>query len=121
MIMIMHPVTVDWVALQACTISASCPGQLAFLSSPSFLIILIMVWCDLSTSPLVWGVVRHGPLFLHAEDLAQFVDDAPHKVSTSIIQESGQGPKEQDVTLIQELVDGFRLFDWGSHTPICAS
>ena len=36
---------------------------------------------------------------MHAEDLAHFVDDTAHEVSTPVIQESGWGPKDQDVIL----------------------
>ena len=79
----------------------------SFLSSPSFPIILIIVWCDLSTNPLVCEVVGHGLQLLHAKDLAHFVDYTAHKVSTPVTQEPGQGSKDWDVTLIQELGDGF--------------
>ena len=48
-----------------------------------------------------------GPQFLHAKDLAYFADAAAHKVSTSVIQESDWGPKDPDVTLIQELGNSF--------------
>ena len=47
--------TAEWVVLKACTISAKCDGWLAFLSSPSFLIIHIIIWCNVSTNPLVCG------------------------------------------------------------------
>ena len=57
--------------------------------------------------PISLWVVRHGPQFLHAEELEHFVDDTAHKVSTSVSREPGWGPKDQDVTLIQELGDGF--------------
>ena len=57
--------------------------------------------------PISLGVVRHGSYSCHAEDLAQFINDAAHKASTVITKEPGWGPKDQDVTLIQELGDGF--------------
>ena len=53
--------------------------------------------------PISLGVVRCGLQFLHAEDLAHFINDTAHLVSTTITQEPGQGPEDQDVTLIQEL------------------
>ena len=60
-----------------------------------------MVRCDLSTNPLVCGWLGYGLQFLHAEDLAHFVNDTAHEVSTPVTQEPGQGSKDQDVTLIQ--------------------
>ena len=57
--------------------------------------------------PISVQVVRHGPQFLHAKDLAHFVDDSAHKVSTPVTQEPGWGPKDQDLTLKQKLGDGF--------------
>ena len=51
-------------------------------------------------------VVRCGPQFCHTEDLAHFIDDTAHKVSTSVTQEPGWGPKYWDVTLIQKLGNG---------------
>ena len=61
-------------------------------------------------------MVRHGPQFLHAKDLAHFVNDTVYEVGTSVTQEPGWGPEYQDVTLIQKLGDGFKLFDHRSHT-----
>ena len=43
--------------------------------------------------PISLWVVRHGPQFLHAKDLAHFIDYTAHKVSTPVIQEPGWGPK----------------------------
>ena len=57
--------------------------------------------------PIGLWVVQHVLLFLHAKEHTQFVNDAAHKVSTPITQEPGQGPKDQDVTLIQEFGDCF--------------
>ena len=52
-------------------------------------------------------MVQHHPQFLHAKDLTHFINDAAHKVGTPITHEADQGPKDQDVTLIQELGAGF--------------
>ena len=52
-------------------------------------------------------MVRHRPQFLHAKDLAHFVDYTAHTVSTPVTQEPVMGSKDRDVTLIQELGDGF--------------
>ena len=57
--------------------------------------------------PISLQVVRHCLQFLHAKDLAHFVNDTAHKVSTLVTQEPGQGPEYRDVTLIQELGNGF--------------
>ena len=64
--------------------------------------------------PISLWVVGHGSQFLHAKDLAHFVDDTAHEVSTPVTQEPGWSPKDQDVTLIQELGDGFACLI-GSH------
>ena len=88
----------DQVALQACTISARCPGQSAFLSSPSFPIICIMIWCDLSTNPFICGWYGMVCNFFMPRNL--------HISSTMlhpITQEPGWGSEDWDVTLIQEL------------------
>ena len=45
--------------------------------------------------------------FLHAKEHTHFVNDAAHEVSTPIAQEPGQGTKDKDVTLTQELGDCF--------------
>ena len=60
----------------------------------------IIVWCDLSTSPISMGVVGHGPQLFDAKDLAQFLNYATHEASTSIAQEPDHGPKDRDVTSI---------------------
>ena len=52
-------------------------------------------------------VVWHVPQFLHAKEYTHFVNDAAHKVSTPITKEPDWGPKDWDVTLIQELGDCF--------------
>ena len=39
--------------------------------------------------PISLQVVRHGLQFLHAEDLAHFVNDTAHEVGTSVTQEPG--------------------------------
>ena len=57
--------------------------------------------------PISLWVVRHGPQCLHAKDLAHFVNDTAHEVSTPVTQEPGQGSKDQDVTLIQKLGNSF--------------
>ena len=44
--------------------------------------------------PISLGLVRHGPQFLHAKDLAHFVDAAANTVRTLINQEPGWGPKD---------------------------
>ena len=53
--------------------------------------------------PIHLGVVRHGLQLLHAEEFTHLINDAAHEVCTLIAQEPGQGPKDWDVTLIQEL------------------
>ena len=63
------------------------------MQSPHQPISLWVVWCGLQ--------------LLHTEDRAHFVDYTAHEVSTSATQEPGQGSKDQDVTLMQELGDGF--------------
>ena len=55
--------------------------------------------------PISLQMVRCCSQFHHAEDLAHFIDDTTHKVSTSVTQEPGWDPKYQDVTLIQKLGD----------------
>ena len=61
--------------------------------------------------PTLWHtslwVVGHGLQLLHAENLAHFVDYTTHEVSTSVTQEPGLGSKDQNVTLIQLLGNGF--------------
>ena len=57
--------------------------------------------------PICLGVVRHGLQFLHAQEVTHLINAAAHKVSTQITQEPGQGPKDQDVMLIQELGNCF--------------
>ena len=52
--------------------------------------------------PISLWVVRCGVQFLHAKELAHFIDDTAHNVSTSVTQEPGWGPEYQDVTLIQK-------------------
>ena len=47
----------------------------------------------------------HGQQFPHIEEFTHLINDTPHEVSTPITQEPGQGPKDLDVTLIQELGD----------------
>ena len=79
----------------------------SFLSSPSFPFIHIMVWWVLSTSPFVWGVIRCGSLLLHAKEFTHLINNAAHEVHTLITQGPGQGPKDWDVILLQELGDCF--------------
>ena len=43
--------------------------------------------------------------FFNTEDLVHFVNDTANKVSTPVTREPGQGYKDLDVTLIQELGD----------------
>ena len=57
--------------------------------------------------PISLWVVGCGPQLLHAEDLAHFINYTAHEVSIPVIQEPGQGSKDWDVTLIQELHNGF--------------
>ena len=64
-----------------------------------------LVWS--LNQPISLWVVRHGLQFPHAEDLAHFIDDTAHEVSTPVTQEPGWDSKDQDVTLIQELGNGF--------------
>ena len=71
-----------------------------FLSSPSFPVMYIIIWCNLFTSPLVWGVVGHGLQSFDAKNLAHFLNYATHEPSTSISQEPGWGTKDRDVTSI---------------------
>ena len=53
--------------------------------------------------PICLGVDKvHGLQFSHAKEVTHLIHDAAHKVSTLITQEPGQGPKDWDVTLIQE-------------------
>ena len=52
-------------------------------------------------------VVGHGAQFLFAKDLAHFLNHITHKVSTSITQEPGWGPKDRDETLVQKFSSSF--------------
>ena len=52
-------------------------------------------------------MVGCGLQFLHAKDLAHFANDAAHEVSTRVTKEPSWGSNDQDVTLIQELGNGF--------------
>ena len=70
--------------------------------------------------PISLQVVRHGPQFLHAKDLAHFINNTAHKVSTPVTQEADRGSKDQDVTLIQELGDSFGCLIGGHIWPIHA-
>ena len=45
-------------------------------------------------------VVGHGLQLLYSKDLAHYLNHTTHEVSTSVTQESDQGPKDRDVTLI---------------------
>ena len=83
--------------------SIICPGQSVFLSSPSFPIICIMVLMRPLYHPIHLGVVQHGSQLLHTKDFTHLVNDAAHGVCTPIAQEPCWGPKDWDVTLIQEL------------------
>ena len=58
-------------------------------------------------------MVWHGPQFLHTKECTHFISDAADKVSTASAQEHGQGPEDQDVTLIQELGDCFNCLIGG--------
>ena len=48
------------------------------------------------------GVVRHGLQLLHTKEFTHLISNAAHEVSTPITQAFGWGPKDSDVTLIQE-------------------
>ena len=63
--------------------------------------------------PISLWVVRHGLQLLHAKNLAHFIDNTAYKVSTPVTQEPGWGSKDWDVTLIQELGNGFGCSIWG--------
>ena len=63
--------------------------------------------------PIHLGVVRHSPQFPHAKEVTHLINDAAHKVHTLITQEPCRVPKDQDVTLIQELGDCFSSLIWG--------
>ena len=64
--------------------------------------------------PIHLGVVWCGSQFLHAKEFTHLVNDAAHEVCTPITQEPGQVPKDQDVTLLQEL-GNCRCCLMGSH------
>ena len=57
--------------------------------------------------PICLGVIRHGSQLLHAEEFTHLINNAVHEVHTLIVQEPGQGPKDQDATQIQELGNCF--------------
>ena len=57
--------------------------------------------------PIHLWVVWHGLQLHHTEEFTHFVNDAACKVSTSIAQEPGWGPKDWDVTLIWEFSNCF--------------
>ena len=65
-----------------------------------------MVWYDLYQPISLW-VVWCGLQLLHTEECTHIVNDTAHKVSTLIAQEPGQGPEDQNVTLMQELGNHF--------------
>ena len=71
--------------------------------------------------PVCLWVVWHGPQFPHTEEFTHFVNDTAHEVSTPITQEPGWGPKDQDLTLIQELGDCFSCLIGGHicHYVLC--
>ena len=50
--------------------------------------------------PISLGVVGHRLLLLNAKDLAQFLNDATGKASTSVTQDPGWGPKDRDLAFI---------------------
>ena len=50
--------------------------------------------------PIRLGVVGHGLQSFDAKDLAQFLNYATGKASTSVTQEPGRGPKDRDVASI---------------------
>ena len=50
--------------------------------------------------PVCLGLVGHSLQSLDANDLAQFLNNATGKASTSVTQEPGQGPKDRDVASI---------------------
>ena len=54
--------------------------------------------------PICLGVVRHGLQLLDDEEFMHLVNNAVHEVHTTITQEPGWGPEDQDVILIQEIV-----------------
>ena len=57
--------------------------------------------------PISLWVVGHGLQLLHAKNLAHFIDYTTHQASTSVTQKPGQGSKDGDVTLVQELSNSF--------------
>ena len=71
--------------------------------------------------PISLQVVKHDWQFIHAEDLAHFVNNTTDKVSTNVTQEPGWGSKDQDVTLIQVLGNGFGSLIGGPHMAEHAS
>ena len=52
-------------------------------------------------------MVRHGPQFLHTQEVTHLINDAAYKVSTPITQETDWEPEDWDTTLIQVLGDCF--------------
>ena len=71
--------------------------------------------------PIHLGMVRHGLQLIHTEEFTHLINDAAHEVCTLIIQEPGWGPKDQDVTLIQELGNCFSCLIGGHihHYVLC--
>ena len=60
----------------------------------------IIIWCNISTSLLVLGVVGRGLQSFDAKDLAQFLNNITGETSTCMAQEPGWGPRDRDVTSI---------------------
>ena len=52
--------------------------------------------------PIHLGVVGCGLQLLHAKEFTHLTNNAAHEVCTPVTQESGWGPKDWDVTLIQK-------------------
>ena len=59
-------------------------GQSAFLSSPSFPIIHMIVWWDLSTKPFIWGLIGHDLQLLHCKEFAHLTNKVAHEVCTTV-------------------------------------
>ena len=115
--------TWSWQSGWHCRLALSQPGVLAswpFCPLPASQ--PFTLWFDV-ISPRTIGLwlVQCGLQFLHTEECTHFINDAAHKVSNPIAQEPGQGPKDQDVTLIEELSNCFSCLIGGHicHNMLC--